>query len=121
VKDVLLFSCVRAKDILCKCANRIRPSALHVTINSTNRVFQTLIATFNIRLLNTETWKLKEFMGDSNLPPYAIVSHTWGDDEVTYQDIISWASKRTKAGYTKTEYCCAQATGDGLEWAWIDT
>jgi hypothetical protein len=35
-----IHACVRAEDILhesAECANRIRPSALHVTINSTNR------------------------------------------------------------------------------------
>ncbi|PMD33356.1 HET-domain-containing protein [Hyaloscypha variabilis F] len=80
-----------------------------------------------MRLLNNITWKLKEFMGDDNLPPYAILSHTWGDDEVTCQDITSWSVQRTKAGYSKAKgyskikYCCTQAFEDGLEWSWIDT
>jgi len=66
-------------------------------------------------------------MGDDNLPPYAILSHTWGDDEVTCQDITSWSVQRTKAGYSKAKgyskikYCCTQAIEDGLEWSWIDT
>jgi hypothetical protein len=37
-----IHACVRAEDILhesAECANRIRPSALHVTINSTNSYF----------------------------------------------------------------------------------
>jgi len=74
-----------------------------------------------MRLLNTTTWKLKEFIGDNNVPRYAILSHTWEDDEVTYQDIISWVFKRRKVGYTKIKYCCAQAIENGLEWIWIDT
>jgi len=61
-------------------------------------------------------------MGDDNLPPYAILSHTWGDDEVTCQDMTSWGlQKRNKAGYAKIKYCCAQAIKEGLEWVWIDT
>ena len=36
VKVILLSSCVRAEDILCECAIRIRLSALRVIINSTN-------------------------------------------------------------------------------------
>jgi len=33
---MVLSSCVRVEDILCKCAIRIRPSDMHVTINFTN-------------------------------------------------------------------------------------
>jgi hypothetical protein len=43
------------------------------------------------------------------------------NENAAYQDIISWGFKRTKAGYTKIKYCCAQAIENGLEWAWIDT
>jgi hypothetical protein len=38
-----------------------------------------------MRLLNTTTLKLTQFSRD--VPPYAILSHTWGDEEVTFQDI----------------------------------
>ena len=37
-----------------------------------------------MRLINTETFELEEFMGP--VPRYAILSHTWGDGEVTLQD-----------------------------------
>lgn len=30
-------------------------------------------------LVNVETYKLEEFIGDT-IPPYAILSHTWGAD-----------------------------------------
>lgn len=45
--------------------------------------------------------------------PYAILSHTWTDEEVTYQDLISSAGK-SKSGYKKIEFCREQATRDGL-------
>jgi hypothetical protein len=32
--------------------------------------------------------KLEEFFG-SDIPPYAILSHTWGREEVTFQDLAS--------------------------------
>ncbi|KAF2429335.1 HET-domain-containing protein, partial [Tothia fuscella] len=39
-----------------------------------------------MRLLNTSTFELETFF-DSDHPPYAILSHTWGDQEVTFQEI----------------------------------
>jgi len=35
-----------------------------------------------MRLINISTWELEEFLS-SVPPPYAILSHTWGDHEVT--------------------------------------
>lgn len=74
-----------------------------------------------MRLLNARTRRLSEFMGDDSTPPYAILSHTWGSDEVTYQDINSADSGQERAGYQKIRYCCEQALRDGLGWAWVDT
>ena len=39
-----------------------------------------------MRLLNAKTFKFKEF-NDAQLPPYAILSHTWGSEEVSYKEI----------------------------------
>ncbi|KAK3386693.1 hypothetical protein B0H63DRAFT_447609 [Podospora didyma] len=38
-----------------------------------------------MRLINTSTLQFGEFFG-SNIPRYAILSHTWGDGEMSYQD-----------------------------------
>ena len=73
-----------------------------------------------MRLIHTKTKQLKEFLGDENAPPYAILSHTWGEEEVTYQDMLLPNAER-KAGYTKIRYTCDQGSKDGLEWAWVDT
>jgi hypothetical protein len=64
---------------------------------------------------------LKEFIG-GDVPPYAILSHTWGQDdsEVTYQDIITGAGKK-KAGYAKIRRCGQQAVKNGLPYFWVDT
>ena len=78
--------------------------------------------TANMRLLNARTRKLKEFMGHNNAPPYAILSHTWGKDEVTCHDIDTWDFKwKKKEGYFKIKNCCEQAILDGLDWVWVDT
>ncbi|KAF8860085.1 HET-domain-containing protein [Acephala macrosclerotiorum] len=73
-----------------------------------------------MRLLDARTRQLREFMGDENAPRYAILSHTWGEDEITFQGLNQRNAKR-KAGYTKIEYSCVQALKDGLDWVWIDT
>jgi len=42
----------------------------------------------------------KDFVGNDIVPPYAILSHTWGEveDEVTFNDLQTGAG-RSKAGY----------------------
>ena len=49
-------------------------------------------------------------------PPYAILSHTWGDDdqEVTLRDLVE-GSRNTKAGYRKIQFYAEQAARDGLQ------
>ncbi|KAI4941352.1 hypothetical protein J4E91_010797 [Alternaria rosae] len=64
---------------------------------------------------------LTEFIGD-NIPHYAILSHTWGadDEEVTLEDLRNGISK-SKAGYTKLQFCADRATRDNLRYFWVDT
>ena len=52
--------------------------------------------------------------------PYATLSHTWTDQEVTYQDLISGTGK-SKSGYEKIKFCGEQAAKDGLRHFWVDT
>ena len=58
----------------------------------------------------------------NNIPPYAILSHTWGDndEEVTFKDLTE-GSGTAKAGYEKIRFCGAQAAHDGLKHFWVDT
>ncbi|KAF7523150.1 hypothetical protein G7054_g11871 [Neopestalotiopsis clavispora] len=57
-----------------------------------------------------------------DIPPYAILSHTWGPDneEVTFQD-ISQKRGYTKLGYQKILFCGQQAKHNGLDYFWVDT
>ncbi|KAF2686634.1 hypothetical protein K458DRAFT_362825 [Lentithecium fluviatile CBS 122367] len=59
---------------------------------------------------------------DEAIPPYAILSHTWGPDteEVTFEDLTKGAG-RDKPGYEKIRFCGEQAGQDGLQHFWIDT
>jgi hypothetical protein len=58
----------------------------------------------------------------NNLPAYAILSHTWGEDdqEVTFRDLTERSGK-SKAGYQKIRFCGEQAARDGLRYFWVDT
>lgn len=66
---------------------------------------------------------LESFAGRP-VPPYAILSHTWEDDEVRFEDVCFGKSTSVmptdKQGYTKIKYSCDQARRDGLEYIWID-
>jgi WD40 repeat protein len=55
-----------------------------------------------------------------NIPRYAILSHTWGPEEVTFTDLIE-GSGISKAGYDKIRFCGEQARRDGLQYFWVDT
>jgi hypothetical protein len=58
----------------------------------------------------------------NTVPPYAILSHTWGldNDEVTFRDMRD-GTGRSKAGYAKARFCSNQAATDGLQYFWIDS
>jgi hypothetical protein len=64
----------------------------------------------------------KDFARDDQIPPYAILSHTWGADaeEVTLKDLMDGSSK-SKPGYEKIKFCGEQARYDGLQYFWVDT
>ena len=61
----------------------------------------------------------KDLIGD-DIPQYAILSHTWGAEEVTFGDLIDGTGK-SKAGYDKIRFCAQQAANDGLQYFWVDT
>jgi hypothetical protein len=60
-----------------------------------------------------------EFSQDKT-PPYAILSHTWGAEEVSFVDLVD-RSGRSKAGYRKILFCGKQAARDDLRYFWVDT
>lgn len=70
-------------------------------------------------LINTETLKLEGFMGEA--PSYAILSHTWGPEEVTFAGFHDETTRHNKAGMAKIELTCVQARTEGIKYAWVDT
>ena len=78
-----------------------------------------------MRLLERQTGGeicLTADLHDDDLPRYAILSHTWGDEseEVSYADFVHGVG-RQKAGFQKIQFCVEQAAKDGLRYSWVDT
>lgn len=71
-------------------------------------------------LIDTESLELKYFLGDA-IPKYAILSHTWGDGEATFQDWQDLRKASQKTGFAKIKSACAQARADGFDYIWVDT
>lgn len=57
---------------------------------------------------------------DHEIPRYTILSHTWGAEEVLFNDLQNGTGKN-KLGYDKIRFCADQAWEDGLEFFWVDT
>ncbi|TVY78253.1 Vegetative incompatibility protein HET-E-1 [Lachnellula suecica] len=64
-------------------------------------------------------FSLTEFF-DKAIPHYAILSHRWGTEEVTFEDLQKGIGTN-KAGYEKLRFCGEQARDDGLKHFWVDT
>lgn len=76
-----------------------------------------------MRLINTQTWDFKEFISDDQIPRYAILSHTWEEGEVTFQQ---WEARATvdishMQGYKKIMGFGEMAASSGFQWIWVDT
>lgn len=72
-------------------------------------------------LINIDTMQLEDFTLRA-APHYAILSHTWADDEVTFQEFTSPDNNTAKKqGYIKIVETCEIARTDNLKYAWVDT
>ncbi|CZR52554.1 related to WD40-repeat protein (notchless protein) [Phialocephala subalpina] len=69
---------------------------------------------------NDSEFSLTEFFEGDIPEKYAILSHRWGAEEVTFKDLTDGTSKG-KAGYGKIQFCGEQARRDDLQYFWVDT
>lgn len=72
-----------------------------------------------LRYNNNGDFSLTENL-ECDIPKYAILSHRWGAEEVTFKDLIDGTGK-SKAGYNKIRFCGEQAKRNGLQYFWVDT
>ena len=79
-----------------------------------------------MRLINIRTLQLISF---DEAPPYAILSHRWTDQEMTFERFMKPA-QRTGPGFTKIEKFCKLLRKPSfyssmalrpVEWCWVDT
>ncbi|THV01249.1 HET-domain-containing protein [Dendrothele bispora CBS 962.96] len=94
------------------------------------------------RMINTYSLKLKDFEDGVSIPHYAILSHTWGAEEIGYHDFDqlffedseNWSvfvegvemyeqhqGTKAKPAYHKIVEACIKALSDGVEYLWVDT
>ncbi|KAF4927088.1 Vegetative incompatibility protein HET-E-1 [Colletotrichum viniferum] len=74
-----------------------------------------------MRLIHIETLRIHEFLGPP--PPYAILSHTWEQGEVTFHD-VSEENADGKPGWLKVTSFCRivnQYLLEPVEYVWVDT
>ncbi|KAK8066631.1 HET domain-containing protein [Apiospora hydei] len=89
-----------------------------------------------MRLINTKTFLLESIYTQV---PYAILSHTWGPEEISFQEWevvhdsgaiqgqcphtqkMSRPNVTRKKGYEKVIGACQQAARDGIQYLWCDT
>ncbi|KAH7081396.1 heterokaryon incompatibility protein-domain-containing protein [Paraphoma chrysanthemicola] len=82
-----------------------------------------------MRLINAALLELERFDDDTKIPPYAILSHTWGDAEVSLQQFQDTymgeehtrSRVKQKAGWAKIVRASKQALDDGYAYIWVDT
>lgn len=91
----------------------------HISL-SLNEQFGHQISVLAMHLINVQTLELEEFIGGTDLPMYAILSHTWGDQEVSFALFGERRAKLMK-GYVKIMNACRQARSDRYKYIWVDT
>jgi hypothetical protein len=76
-----------------------------------------------MRLLETSSLELEQFL-PRQIPPYAILSHTWStnpDEEVLFSDVGKEEAKQKRAYHQKVLPACQKALERGFDYIWIDT
>lgn len=72
-----------------------------------------------MRLINTATGLFEEFIS-RNVPKYAILSHTWEEEEASFSDMQK-DGHQAKKGFEKIRMTCKLAADAGIRYAWVDT
>lgn len=68
-------------------------------------------------LIDSVSFLLKEF-NESQLPPYAVLSHTWGKEEVSFAELRA-RDLVGGVGWEKVRETCRLARNEGFQYAWI--
>jgi len=75
-----------------------------------------------MRLLDARTFEFKQVSDPRKITKYAVLSHTWGDNEVVYSDLVSSLAKsQERPEFAKVRFTAQQALEDGYDYIWVDT
>ncbi|KFY07757.1 hypothetical protein V492_06857 [Pseudogymnoascus sp. VKM F-4246] len=77
-----------------------------------------------MRLLNATTYEFREFQHRPTRPKYAILSHRWFPQEITFatiEPVELQDENRITPQLSKIRNTCLRAREDKLEWVWIDS
>ena len=79
-----------------------------------------------MRLINVDTLLFETFADERQLPPYAILSHTWSAEEVQYTEWRRYIQDSTvehssNSNFKKVHLALQQARAELLSYVWIDT
>lgn len=73
-----------------------------------------------MRLVNVYTLRLEEFF-EEDIPQYAILSHKWGPEELTYKEVAKSCIDTRKQGYEKLIGARRTAMQYQVGHLWIDS
>lgn len=71
-------------------------------------------------LINVHTLELKDFL-EGHIPPYAILSHRGGSEELNFKDVLKKRADKKLKGYQKLLGACRTTADRGIKYLWIDT
>ncbi|KAF5495642.1 Vegetative incompatibility protein HET-E-1 [Colletotrichum fructicola] len=79
-----------------------------------------------MKLINVHNLEIETFNAGDQVPRYAILSHTWGSDEISFQEWITNCGNPSpeyleKDGYLKIINACSKTRDDKLRYLWVDT
>ena len=73
-----------------------------------------------MHFIKAHSLRLESFW-DERAPEYAIISHRWEDEEVSFQDMQNLEVASTKQGFLKIRQACRTAIRNGYNYVWMDT
>ncbi|KAL0930604.1 het domain-containing protein [Colletotrichum truncatum] len=79
-----------------------------------------------MKLINVRTLAIEAFNAGDEVPRYAILSHTWGNDETSFQEWTANLNNPSpefveKGGYLKIINACSKTRDDRVPYLWVDT
>ncbi|KAI1870338.1 uncharacterized protein JN550_005266 [Neoarthrinium moseri] len=104
-----------------RCLLSCKTTRAVILLISLHRRSQFDSASVEMWLINTKTLEL-ESVTDHERVEYAILSHTWDEVEVLFEDMCDSAAAARKAySFKKIKTACRLAEQRGLRYAWVDT